>query len=269
MYIAIVTAEPSVLGVKELVRAGQELGVTIRLINPYDTDAATRINQADRLIYRLSPRLYSRYRELLHEVSGGAKVQLENILQAGDKIRSSQALAEHDIPMPESVIIRAASDVKDRLPSVLKVAVGHKGEGVYLAHGIDELRLLSERLLKTGEPFLQQEYIAESSGNDKRIFVVGGSVVASMRRIAAGDNFRANLALGGRAESYSLTTEEADMAVAAVRVLGLPFAGVDLIDSARGPLLLEVNPSPGLQISQTCGVDVAKSIIKHVAESEK
>ena len=148
---------------------------------------------------------------------------------------------------------------------MVKVTQGTQGQGVFLRHTIREAQNLVEGLLLTGRAVLIQEYIAESHGKDIRALVVGDRVVASMRRRARGREFRSNYHLNGTVEKVDLLPEYEEAACRAARVLGLHIAGVDLLEAKNGPLVLEVNSSPGLEgIEKASEVNVASEIIDYV-----
>lgn len=193
------------------------------------------------------------------------------ILQSRDKLHSGQILARNRIPTPSTSYVRDMKDIERAienvggLPVVVKVTQGTQGQGVFLRHTIHETRNLVQGLLMTGKAVLIQQYIAESHGKDVRAFVVGDRVVASMRRKARGREFRSNYHLNGTVEKVDLPEEYAEAACRAARVLGLNVAGVDLLEGDDGPLVLEVNSSPGLEgIEKASGVNVAGAIIDYV-----
>ena len=193
------------------------------------------------------------------------------ILQSRDKLHSGQILSRNKISTPRTAYVRDMKDIQRAidtvggLPVVVKVTQGTQGQGVFLRHTIHETRNLVQGLLMTGKSVLIQEYIAESHGKDIRALVVGGKVVASMRRKARGREFRSNYHLNGTVENVDLPEEYAEMACRAARVLGLNVAGVDLLEGNSGPLVLEVNSSPGLDgIEKASGVNVAGAIIDYV-----
>jgi len=195
----------------------------------------------------------------------------QGILQSRDKLHASQILARYNIPVPRTTYVRdtldiqAAIDSVGGLPVVIKVTSGTQGQGVFLRHTLHEAKNLVQGLLMTGRSILIQEYIAESHGTDIRALVVGDKVVASMRRKARGREFRSNYHLNGTVEKVDLPDDIAEVACRAARVLGLHIAGVDLLESDQGPLVLEVNSSPGLEgIEKASGVNVAGEIIDHV-----
>ncbi|MBJ7575004.1 30S ribosomal protein S6--L-glutamate ligase [Luteimonas sp. MC1828] len=193
-------------------------------------------------------------------------------MAARDKLRCHQLLAAKGIDMPVTVFGDNPDDTVDLLamlgppPHVIKLNEGTQGAGVMLTEKPSASRSVVEALRGLYANFLVQEFIAEAEGADLRCFVVGNEVVAAMRRQAPVGDFRANLHRGGEAEAVEVTAEQADVAVRAAQGLGLGVAGVDLVLSARGPLVLEVNASPGLEgIERSSGVDVAGRIIEFVA----
>ena len=200
----------------------------------------------------------------------------QGILQSRDKLHSSQILARNRIPTPRTAYVRDMKDIERAieavggLPVVVKVTQGTQGQGVFLRHTLHETTNLVQGLLVTGKAVLIQEYIAESHGKDIRALVVGGKVVACMRRKARGREFRSNYHLNGTVEKVDISEEYAEVACRAARVLGLNVAGVDLLEGNDGPLVLEVNSSPGLEgIEKASGVNVAGAIIDYViAESD-
>ena len=195
----------------------------------------------------------------------------QGILQSRDKLHASQILARNKIPVPKTTYVRDSIDVEPAidfvggLPVVIKVTQGTQGQGVFLRHTVHESRSLIQGLLLTGKSVLVQEYIAESHGKDIRALVVGDRVVAAMRRKARGREFRSNYHLNGTVEKVDISEEFEEQAVRAARVLGLNVAGVDLLEGNNGPLVLEVNSSPGLEgIEKASGVNVAGEIIDYV-----
>ena len=197
----------------------------------------------------------------------------QGILQSRDKLNASQILARNRIPVPITVYVRDVIDVEQAietvggLPVVVKVTQGTQGDGVFLRHTAFEVRNLVQGLLMTGKSVLVQEYIAESHGKDIRALVVGDRVVACMRRRARGREFRSNYHLHGTVEKVELPESYAEAACRAARLLGLNIAGVDLLEGKDGPLVLEVNSSPGLEgIEKASGVNVAGAIVDFVME---
>ena len=196
------------------------------------------------------------------------------IARARDKLACHQLLAAQGIGLPATVFGDNPDDTADLLallgppPHVIKLNEGTQGAGVMLTEKPSASRSVIEALRGLYANFLVQEFIEEAKGADLRCFVVGGRVVAAMRRQAPKGDFRSNLHRGGTAKAVTPTEAECDTALRAARMLGLGVAGVDLIRSKRGPLILEVNASPGLEgIEQASGVDVAGAIIEYVARN--
>jgi ribosomal protein S6--L-glutamate ligase len=197
------------------------------------------------------------------------------IARARDKLRSHQLLAAQGIGLPVTVFGDNPDDTVDLLsmlgppPHVIKLNEGTQGAGVMLTEKPSASRSVIEALRGLYANFLVQEFIAEAKGADLRCFVVGGEVVAAMRRQAPKGDFRSNLHRGGSARAVRVSEAEQATAVRAASVLGLGVAGVDLIRSRRGPLVLEVNSSPGLEgIEAATGVDIAGRIVDFVLSGQ-
>ncbi len=194
------------------------------------------------------------------------------ITRARDKLRSQQILARADVDTPKTLVSRNTTDIDELLdqiglPVIIKLATGTHGNGVVLA----ETKKAAKSALQAfylynedGTNILLQEYVKESAGTDIRAFVVGSQVVASMKRQSLDDDFRSNLHKGGEGTSIKLTPEEKRIAVRAAKAMGLHVAGVDLMRSSRGALVLEVNASPGFGIERVTGRNVAAKIIEYV-----
>lgn len=194
------------------------------------------------------------------------------ITRARDKLRSQQILTKAGVDTPKTLVSRNTTDIDDLLeqiglPVIIKLATGTHGNGVVLA----ETKKAAKSALQAfylynddGTNILLQEYVKESAGTDIRAFVVGSQVVASMQRRSLDDDFRSNLHKGGEGTNVKLTPEERRIAVRAAKAMGLHIAGVDLMRSNRGPLVLEVNASPGFGIEKVTGRNVASKIIDYV-----
>ena len=194
------------------------------------------------------------------------------ITRARDKLRAAQILAKYDVDTPKTLVSRNTSDIDDLLeqiglPVIIKLATGTHGNGVILA----DTRKAAKSALQAfylynedGTNILLQEFVKESAGTDIRAFVVGNTVVASMQRESLDDDFRSNLHQGGLGTPVKLTAVEKRVALKAARAMGLHICGVDLMRSARGPLVLEVNASPGFGIEKVTGKDVASKIIEYI-----
>ncbi|MBZ0112982.1 MAG: 30S ribosomal protein S6--L-glutamate ligase [Thermoanaerobaculia bacterium] len=194
------------------------------------------------------------------------------IANSRDKLRSIQILARHGIGIPGTMFVRDRADVIPAVeevggaPVVIKLLEGTQGIGVILAPDNKVAEAVIETLQSTKQNVLIQRFIAESRGKDIRAFVIGDRVVAAMRRSAVGDEFRSNVHRGGTTEQVELTAEYEQVAVKAAQIMGLRVAGVDLLESDMGPLVMEVNSSPGLEgIEGATGLDIAGAIIDFVA----
>ncbi len=200
------------------------------------------------------------------------------IVRSRDKLRTLQLLAKNGIGIPKTVVSRNSADIDDLLekiggtPVIIKLAKGTHGNGVVLAETKKAAKSVLQALYLSNEDgtnILLQEFVEESAGTDIRAFVVGGRVVASMQRQSLDDDFRSNLHKGGEGKIIKLTDEEKKTAIKAARAMGLNIAGVDLMRSNRGPLVLEVNASPGFGIEKVTGRDVAGPIIEYVELNAK
>jgi len=196
------------------------------------------------------------------------------ISRSRDKLRSLQILAGAGIDMPATGFGHATRDVDGLLetvggaPLVVKLLEGTQGKGVVLAETRKSAESVIGAFRQLDANFIVQKFIAEAGGSDIRAFVVGNRVVAAMMRTAPPGEFRSNVHQGGTVQNIKLTPKERGLALRAARAMGLNVAGVDLIRSDDGPLLLEINSSPGLQgIEAASGVDVAGEIIEFIAEN--
>ncbi len=197
------------------------------------------------------------------------------INRSRDKFRSYQLLAKAGVDIPKTVFARETADLDDVVekaggaPLIIKVARGTHGNGVVLAETRKAAQAVMQAFYVEGVSFLVQEFIKESAGTDIRAFVVGNRVVASYRRQSLDDDFRSNLHQGGEGRSVKLTEEEEKTAVKAAKAMNLAICGVDMMRSDRGPLVLEVNSSPGFGIEKITGRDVATKIIEYIERNAK
>lgn len=193
-------------------------------------------------------------------------------LKARDKWLSLQLLLANGIAVPTSLLGGQETKANDAVrhigtPIILKTLSGSQGIGVVLAEQPQSAVSMLETLKQANVPTLAQEFIAEAQGADLRCFVVGNRIIAAMQRIGQAGEFRANCHRGANAEKVILTEQEKHIALNATKVLGLDVAGVDLIRSANGPLVLEVNASPGLEmIEKTSGIDIALQMILYLEQ---
>lgn len=194
------------------------------------------------------------------------------IANSRDKLRATQILSRHDIGMPATTFVRDRADVLPAIelvggaPVVIKLLEGTQGIGVILAPDTKVAEAIIETLQSTKQNVLIQQFIAESKGRDIRALVVGDRVVGAMRRTAQGEEFRSNVHRGGSVEAVELSPEYERTAVRAAQIMGLRVAGVDMLEGNDGPLVMEVNSSPGLEgIERATGLDIAGAIIDHIA----
>ena len=196
-----------------------------------------------------------------------------SISRSRDKLRALQLIGNSGVEMPVTGYVHLSRDIESVLktvgepPYVIKLLEGTQGRGVVLTETMEAAISAIETMKKIDANILIQEFVSESRGEDIRAIVVGDKVVASMKRKAKPGEFRSNVHLGGSVENYDLNEQEKESAIKASKVLGLSVAGVDLIQSNRGPLVLEVNSSPGLEgIEKASGVDVADKIIEYLED---
>jgi len=293
MKIAVLSNGPGNYSTKRLVEVARARGHEVKVIkyrecyasieknNPTVSYKGEDLGKYDAVIPRISANM-TRYgsaivRQL--EMQGVYSVSSSiAIVRARDKLRSLQLLAKASVGIPKTVVSRNSTDIDDLIdklggtPVIIKLARGTHGNGVVLAESKKAAKSVLQALYLTNEDgtnVLLQEFVKESAGTDIRAFVVGGRVVASMQRRSLDDDFRSNLHKGGEGTPVKLTDEERKTAVKAAKALGLNIAGVDLMRSERGPLVLEVNASPGFGVEKVTGRDVATAIIEYVEMNAK
>ncbi len=286
MKLAILSRNSRLYSTRRLVEAGRARGHRVRVLDPLRCymriahDGFTvhyggrELKGIDAMIPRIgnSITFYGTAVVRQFELMG---VRTPNgsdaILRARDKLRALQLLARAGLDLPATVFGDNPDDTSDLLallgepPHVIKLNEGAQGEGVLLAERRASAKGMIEAFRSLYADFIVQEFIAEAGGADLRCFVVGDRVVAAVCRQAPEGDFRANLHRGGSASAVELNPAETAVAVRAAQVMGLGVAGVDLLRSSRGPLVLEVNSSPGLQgVEEATGIDVAGAVIEHL-----
>lgn len=286
MKLAILSRNGKLYSTRRLVEAARAAGHTVRVLDPLR--CYMRIGD-DGFAMRYKGRAIDGYGAVIPRIGAsitryGCAVlrQFElmgshtpnpaaAIARARDKLACHQLLAAQGIGLPTTVFGDNPDDTSDLLallgppPHVVKLNEGTQGAGVMLTEKLSASRGVVEALRGLYANFLVQEFVAEAEGADLRCFVVGDRVVAAMRRQAAAGDFRSNLHRGGTATAVEARADEQAVAVRAAQAVGLGVAGVDLIRSRRGPLLLEVNASPGLEgIEEATGIDIARNIVEHV-----
>ncbi len=294
MKIAILSKGPGNYSTKRLVEEAQSRGHEVQVVdytncfasieksNPVVSYQESNLDDIDVIIPRIASS-YTRYGSAIvrqFEMRGVFSTTSSiALVRSRDKLRSLQLLARAGVGIPKTVFSRGlTSDVEELIeniggtPVIIKLARGTHGNGVVLA----ETKKAAKSVLQAfyvmdedGTNILLQEFIEESAGTDIRVFIVGGQVVASMKRQSLDDDFRSNLHQGGSGRSIKLTDEERKTAQRAARAMGLSICGVDMMRSNRGPLVLEVNASPGFGIEQVTGRNVAEKIIEYVEQNAK
>ena len=287
MKLAILSRAPQAYSTQRLVAAAEERGHKVRVLNTLRFSIDLSGDEPD-LAYR--GKQLSDYDAILPRIGnsityfGTAVVRqfeqmdvytpntANGISNARDKLRAIQILSRHNIDMPATAFVRNRADVRPAIasvggaPVVIKLLEGTQGIGVILAPEVKVAEAIIETLHSTRQNVLIQRFVKESRGRDVRALVVGDRVVAAMRRTAAGDEFRSNVHRGGSVEAVKLDAEYEQAAVRAAQIMGLRVAGVDMLEGDEGPLVMEVNSSPGLQgIETATGLDVAGAIIDYIA----
>ena len=198
------------------------------------------------------------------------------LTRSRDNLRSLQVLSKHGVDLPRTVFASNKSNAKDVIalsggaPLVLKILEGTQGVGVVLVDSEKAAKSVLDAFYGMDVNLLVQEYIEEAGGSDIRAFVVNGEVVGAMKRQGAEGDFRSNLHQGGSASAYKLNRKEKATAIAAARAMGLGVCGVDMIPSKRGPLVMEVNSSPGLEgIEKSTNINIAAKIMEYIENSVK
>jgi len=194
------------------------------------------------------------------------------ISNSRDKLRSLQILSRHEIGIPKTTFVRDKKDIMPAIarvggaPVIIKLLEGTQGIGVLLAESEQSAEAIIELLQSQKQNVLIQKFVAESKGKDIRAFVVGDQVVAAMRRVAQGQEFRSNVHRGGTAEAITLDKDYAETAVRAAQIMGLRVAGVDMLEAKSGPQIMEINSSPGLEGIEGCTqLDIAGTIMDYIA----
>lgn len=288
MKIGILSRNPKIYSTHRLVQAARKRGHSVRVVNPLNcymniTSAKPMIHYRDEqlddfdaMIPRIGASITFYGTAILRqfEMMGVQSLNESNaISRSRDKLRCLQILSRAGIGLPVTSYAHSSKQTKKIIgmvggaPCVIKLVEGTQGKGVILAGDMQAAESTIDGLRQMKAHFLVQQFIPESNGEDIRAFVVGDKVVASMMRVAKDGEFRANLHRGGSAKTVELTAAEKTMAVKAAHTLGLHVAGVDLLRSSKGPLVIEVNSSPGLQgIEATTGLDIADMIIGFIEE---
>jgi ribosomal protein S6--L-glutamate ligase len=290
MKIAILSKMPNGYGTRKLKRIAEQRGHEVSVIDygecyitvdtgePRVRYEGENLTEFDAVIPRIGGS-YTKYGASIirqFEMKGTyTTCRSIALVRTRDKLRSLQILAKNGVAIPNTVFTRETAEIDDILdqvggaPVIIKVARGTHGKGVVLAETRKAAKAVMQAFFVEGVNFLVQEFIAEASGTDIRAFVVGSHVVASMKRQSLDDDFRSNLHLGAEGTPIKLTDEERKIAIKAAKAMGLQVCGVDIMRSDRGPLVLEVNASPGFLIEKITGKNIAEEIIIYVEKNAK
>lgn len=288
MKIAILSVNPRCYSTRRLREAAAERGHSVKVLNTLKFSLS--LEQAQPELYFRNRRI-SAYDAVIPRIGSSITVfgtsvvrqfqqmgvfcanTANSINNSRDKLRALQILSKHDIGIAPTAYVRDKGDILAAIervggaPVIIKLIHGTQGMGVILAENQKVAEAIIETLYGAKQSVLVQKFVSESKGRDIRAFVVGDKVVAAMRRVAQGQEFRSNIHRGGRAEKVELDAEYTKTAVRAAQLLGLRVAGVDILESKDGPQVIEVNSSPGLEGIETCtGVDVAGAIIDYIVD---
>ncbi len=284
MKIVILSRGPRLYSTRRLREACKARGHDVRVFNPLDFSINVEKGNPE-LFYK--NKLFPHYDAVIPRVGAsitffGTAVLRQfqemglyclnsslGIATARDKLRSTQLLARHNIGFPQTIFVKRKESILGAIeelggaPVVIKLLEGTQGIGVILADTNKVAEAIIETLHSTKQNVLIQKFVKESKGRDIRAIVVGGHVIAAMRRVAQGDEFRSNVHRGGRVEKVDLDESYKRTAVRAAQIMGLNIAGVDMLEGDDGPQVMEVNSSPGLEgIERATGVDVAGAMVE-------
>ncbi len=290
MKIAILSRGPKLYSTRRLVEAAEQRGHEVVVLdhlkcvlviekgNPHIFYNGKEVVGIDAIIPRIgtSVTFYgAAVVRQFEQMKVFSSVESQALVRSRDKLRSLQLLAKAGIGMPKTAFASAPRNIDNVLeqvggaPVVIKLLEGTQGIGVILAETHKSAKSVIESFLALKANILVQEFIKEAGGADIRAFIVDGKIVGAMKRQGAPGEFRSNLHRGGKANVLELSKEERETAIKAAKKLGLAIAGVDMLQSARGPLVMEVNSSPGLEgIEGATGVDIAGKIIEYVERNE-
>jgi len=290
MKIAILSRNPKLYSTRRLVEAAEQRGHEVVVLdhlkcvlviekgNPHIYYGGQEVTGIDAIIPRIgtSVTFYgAAVVRQFEQMKVFSSVESQALVRSRDKLRSLQLLAKAGIGMPKTAFASAPKNIDNVLeqvggaPVVIKLLEGTQGIGVILAETHKSAKSVIESFLALKANILVQEFIKEAGGADVRAFIVDGKIVGAMKRQGLPGDFRSNLHRGGSANVIELSKEERETAIKAAKKLGLAIAGVDMLQSSRGPLVMEVNSSPGLEgIEGATGVDIAGKIVEYVERNE-
>ena len=290
MKIAILSRGPKLYSTRRLVEAAEQRGHEVVVLdhlkcvlviekgNPHIFYGGKEVVGIDAIIPRIGTSVTFYGAAVVRQfekMKVFSSVESQALVRSRDKLRSLQLLAKAGLGMPKTAFASIPKNIENVLeqvggaPVVIKLLEGTQGIGVILAETHKSAKSVIESFLALKANILVQEFIKEAGGADIRAFIVDGKIVGAMKRQGLPGEFRSNLHRGGSANVIELTKEERETAIKAAKKLGLSIAGVDMLQSSRGPLVMEVNSSPGLEgIEGATGVDIASKIIEFVERNE-
>ncbi len=287
MKLGILSCSPDCYSTRRLCEAARERGQKVKVLNTLkfaiDLEKGSpdlyyrtkQLSQYDAILPRIGASItyygtaVVRQFEQMDVFSANSSIGIAN---SRDKLRSFQVLSRHQIGIPKTTFVRDKKDILPAIsrvggaPVIIKLIEGTQGIGVLLANTVKSAEGIVELLQSQKQSVLIQKFVAESKGRDIRAFVVGDRVVAAMRRVAQGQEFRSNVHRGGTTEPVELDEEYAATALRAAQIMGLRVAGVDMLEGNDGPQIMEVNSSPGLEGIERCTqLDIAGAVVDYIS----
>ena len=286
MNLKILSRNPHLYSTARLIEVGLSRGHNVEVIDPLKCDLIIEkkkptifykgrtLETADAIIPRIGASITFYGTAVVRQfemMDAFTTTTSQALVRSRDKLRSLQILSRYRLGLPKTIFTNYSRDVEEMIahvggaPLIIKLLEGTQGLGVVLAETKNAAESVIEAFNGLEARVIVQEYIKEAKGADIRAFVVDGQIVGAMKRQGKEGEFRSNLHRGGTAEIITLTDEEENAAIKAAKAMGLGVAGVDMLQSERGPLILEVNSSPGLEgIEKATGKDIAKTIIRYI-----
>ncbi|WP_369047960.1 RimK family alpha-L-glutamate ligase [Tenacibaculum sp. UWU-22] len=287
MNIFILSVSENIYSTKRIYVEAKKRGHTVRIIN--HTKCSIKLSRGKRKIIYKGENIIDKADVIIPRIGAsvtrhGAAVVKEfemngvfstarslGIIRAQNKVRTLQIMNRKNIPIPDTVFSVNPENISEQIellggaPVIIKLQEGTQGMGVMLAESKKSAKSIIDAMYSMNTSILLQEFIKESNSEDIRVFVAGNKILSSMKRKGLDDDFRSNIHRGGSGSVANLSNQEKKMAIQSAKYLGLPIAGVDLIRSKRGALLIEINSTPGLQgIEAYTKINVAEGIIKYV-----
>ncbi|HEY4716596.1 MAG TPA: RimK family alpha-L-glutamate ligase [bacterium] len=291
MRIAILSRNKSLYSTNRLVRTAKKAGHRVNVIDPlkcnlllgrdrhkvfYNSSTVDKFNIA---ITRIGASITDYGLAVVNQfdmMSIPVINDAASIARSRDKFRCLQLLNKHNIKLPRTIMVRSPENLATAIetiggpPVIIKLLQGTHGIGVILAESIETIESTIDTLWKLGQSIMIQEFVKESRGEDIRAFVIGGEIVAAMRRKAKIGEFRTNIHRGGHASAIRLPEEFKKTAIKSAQVMGLKIAGVDMLNSQNGPMVMEVNSTPGFEVlEKSTGINIAKKIIEFAVNYAK